>query len=165
MSQTLTYEQVNAHCDCWLRRRSAGLMAALVAGRAGLRVILAEQDLQFGGALLWELIQLDGQPAAQWLGATLAELETLPNVLLLRRTTVSGCYDHKVCTLLQQGDGHGWRECFWTVRPKRIVLATGLSSRAWSAQRPPGHHAGRGDPPLPQSLRRRCRTPGPDCLQ
>jgi len=121
-----TYEQVNAHCDLLVCGGGpAGLVTALVAGRAGLRVILAEQDLQFGGALLWERIQLDGQPAAQWLGEVVAELAALPNVLLLRRTTVSGCYDHNVCTLLQQGDGHDWRECFWTVRPRRIALATG----------------------------------------
>jgi sarcosine oxidase subunit alpha len=44
------YEQVNAHCDLLICGGGpAGLMAALVAGRAGLRVILADQDEQFGG--------------------------------------------------------------------------------------------------------------------
>lgn len=120
------YEQVNAHCDVLVCGGGpAGLMAALVAGRAGLRVILADQDTQFGGTLNWEQVGLDGQPAAQWIAEVVAELASLPGVFLLPRTTVAGNYDHNVTTLLQRGDGGNWRECFWTVRPRSIVLATG----------------------------------------
>ena len=120
------YEQVNAHCDVLVCGGGpAGLMAALVAGRAGLRVIVADQDVQFGGALNREQVGLDGQPAAQWIAEVVAELASLPGVFLLPRTTVAGNYDHNVTTLLQRGDGDNWRECFWTVRPRRVVLATG----------------------------------------
>jgi hypothetical protein len=45
--------------------------------------------------------------------------------MVLPRTTVAGCYDHNVTTLLQRGQGKAWRECFWTVRPKQVLLATG----------------------------------------
>lgn len=120
------YEQVNAHCDVLICGGGpAGLMAALVAGRAGLRVILADQETQFGGSLNWERYLLDGHPAHQWIAEVLTELESLPGVILLPRTTVTGNYDHNVTTLLEQSNGQKWRECFWTVRPKRIVLATG----------------------------------------
>jgi len=120
------YEQLNVRCDLLVCGGGpAGLMAALVAARAGLRVILADQDRQFGGALNWEQIDLDEKPADSWVAEVVAELETLPGVIMLPRTTVMGNYDHNVTTLLQRGDGNSWRECFWTVRPRRIVLATG----------------------------------------
>ena len=137
------YEHVNTHCDLLVCGGGpAGLMCALVAGRAGLRVIIADQDEQFGGTLLSERIQLDGRAARDWVAQTLAELARMPGVILLPRTTVAGNYDHNVTTLLQRatvangvnsggsdqgadGAGGGWRECLWTVRPKRIALATG----------------------------------------
>jgi sarcosine oxidase subunit alpha len=107
----------------------AGLMAALVAGRAGLQVIIADQDERFGGSLNWYSSLLDGKPALHWVDETLAELHSMPHVLQLPRTTVSGSYDHQVTTLLQRGQGPAhdatWRECLWTVRPRAILLATG----------------------------------------
>ncbi len=120
------YEQVNVHCDLLICGGGpAGLVAALAAGRAGLRVMLAEQAPGFGGALNWEQIQLDGAPALEWVRAVVAELEEFPHVMLLPQTTVTGVYDHKVTTLLQSGVNTAWRECFWTVRPRHILLTTG----------------------------------------
>ncbi len=128
------YEHVNAHCDLLVcGGGAAGLMSALVAGRAGLRVIVADQDEQLGGTLLRERIHLNGRAARDWVAQTLAELASMPGVILLPRTTVAGNYDHNVTTLLQRaavddgsdGAGGAWRECLWTVRPKHIALATG----------------------------------------
>lgn len=120
------YEQVNAHCDVLVCGGGpAGLLAALAAGRAGLRVILAEQAVRLGGCLVWEQYQLDGKPALTWVNTALAELKAMTNVILLQSATVSGVYDHNVTTVLQQGTNTAWRECLWTIRPKRIFLATG----------------------------------------
>jgi len=131
------YEHANAHCDLLVCGGGpAGLMSALVAGRAGLRVIVADQDEQFGGALLRERIHMNGCAASNWVAETLAHLASIPGVILLPRTTVAGNYDHNVTTLLQRaavanddnsgaGAGGAWRECLWTVRPRRIALATG----------------------------------------
>jgi sarcosine oxidase subunit alpha len=120
------YEQVNAHCDLLICGGGpVGLLAALAAGRAGLHVILAEQSPDFGGVLCWENYQLDGKPGHQWAQRVRDELNTLSTVKLLPRTTVTGVYDHNVTTMLQAGEGSAWRECFWTVRPRRILLATG----------------------------------------
>ena len=48
-----SYEKANAFCDLLvIGSGPAGLMAALAAGRAGARVILAEEDFAFGGRLL-----------------------------------------------------------------------------------------------------------------
>lgn len=120
------YEHVNVHCDLLVCGGGpAGLMAALVAGRAGARVILAEQDRQFGGSLNGERAELDGRPAAAWVDEVFAELGSLPRVMVLPATTVTGIYDGNITTLLQRGEGTAWRECFWTVRPHRVLLATG----------------------------------------
>ena len=120
------YEQVNAHCDLLVCGGGpAGLIAALVAGRAGLRVMVAEQAGEFGGSLNWEQYQFEGKPAYEWARGVAAELGGLSNVMLLPRTTVTGIYDHNVTTLLQTGHNNAWRECLWTVRPKHILLASG----------------------------------------
>ncbi len=120
------YEQVNVHCDLLVCGGGpAGLTAALAAGRAGLRVILADQAMVFGGSLNWEQYGLDGEPAMQWTTEVLGELAALDQVILLPHTAVSGIYDHNVTTLLQIGTNTTWRECLWTVRPRRILLAGG----------------------------------------
>jgi sarcosine oxidase subunit alpha len=120
------YEQFNAHCDLLICGGGpAGLVAALAAGRAGLRVILADQGEAFGGSLNWERYEIDGQPGIEWVSQVVSKLEQMSNVISLPRTTVSGVYDHHVTTLLQRGNGNRWRECFWTVRPGHILLATG----------------------------------------
>lgn len=120
------YERVNWHCDLLICGGGpAGLMAALLAGRAGLRVLLAEQDREFGGSLIKERTGLNDKPAVEWVRSVIRKLNALPNVILLPRTTATGIYDHKVTTLVQTGTGTNWRECYWVVRPKKILLATG----------------------------------------
>jgi len=121
-----SYEQVNAHCDLLVCGGGpAGLLAALTAGRAGLRVILAEQAAEFGGVLNWEEFELGHRPALEWVTTVVKELKQLPNVVLLPRTTVTGVYDHLVTSLLQTGHKNAWRECFWTVRPRHLLLTSG----------------------------------------
>ena len=120
------YEQVNAHCDLLICGGGpSGLVAALTAGRAGLRVMVAEQSEEFGGSLNWEQYQLDDKPAYSWVRDVEAQLAGMHNVMLLPRTTVTGVYDHNVTTLLQTGKNNSWRECLWTVRPRHILLASG----------------------------------------
>ena len=61
------YEKAFAHCDVLvIGGGPAGLMAALTAGRAGARVILAEEDFALGGRLLSERLAIDGKPALEW---------------------------------------------------------------------------------------------------
>jgi sarcosine oxidase subunit alpha len=120
------YEQVNAHCDLLICGGGpAGLMAALTAARSGARVMLVDQGELFGGILNYEQVRIEGLPGHQWARNIVQELEAIPGIILLPRTVVTGNYDHKVTTLLQTGKETSWRECFWTVRPRRILLATG----------------------------------------
>lgn len=120
------YERMNWHCDLLICGGGpVGLLAAQVAARAGLQILMAEQDWLFGGSLISEGSALNGLPGIEWVKRVVRELESLPNVLMLPRTTVTGVYDHNVTTMIQAGHAEGWRECFWTVRPKKTLLASG----------------------------------------
>ncbi len=111
----------------------AGLAAAVAAGRAGARVVLAEQDSMAGGGLLNE--RLDG-PAEAWRRQCLAELESLPNVSIRLRCTALGLYDGNTVALLERREHLGpdpargeARQVTVTLRARAIVFATGAAER------------------------------------
>ena len=69
------YEHMNAHCDVLVAGGGpAGLMAALAAAKSGARVILADEQNEFGGSLLASAASNDGVPAAEWAASVGAEL-------------------------------------------------------------------------------------------
>lgn len=131
------YEQVNAFCDVLvIGSGPAGLMAALVAGRAGARVIVCDEDFMFGGRLLRERLKIDGAPAATWVQVALDELRALTDVRLMARTTVFGCYDSGIYAALEQVSdhlavpaAHQPRQRLWRIVAKRAVLAAGATER------------------------------------
>lgn len=129
------FERVFAHCDVLVAGGgAAGLAAALAAGRAGARVILAEEQSRPGLGLLPESGTIDGQTPWDWAGHVLAELATLPNVRVLSATTVAGLYDHNMVTLAERepalnAPGAQPRQRLWKVRPREIVLAIGAVER------------------------------------
>ncbi len=118
----------NAHCDLLVvGGGAAGLVAALVGARAGARVILAESDREFGGALLSRRESF-GVPAPEaWLDTIAGELAATPNVRLLPRTTVVGAFGHGVYSALESAVAgeERWRERWWRIRARRTVLASG----------------------------------------
>ncbi len=127
-----------AHCDLLIVGAGpAGLAAALVAGRAGARVIVAEVDFAIGGSLLRDSETIDGYPAATWLESVRAELRAMPEVSLLTATTASLLMDQSGMYLAQRigalrapnerGDAPEQR--LWHVRARRILLATGALER------------------------------------
>mgnify|MGYP002620447326 FL=1 len=130
------YEKAWAHCDLLIIGAGpAGLMAALTAGRAGADVILADEDSRFGGRLLGDQPEVDGQPALDWLEQVLAELRALPNVRLMARTSVTGAYDDGTFGALERVGLHLAasddlpRECFWRIVARRAVLCAGALER------------------------------------
>ncbi len=133
-----TYEKATAYCDVLVAGAGpAGLAAALAAGRAGARVIVADEQAQMGGSLLHDLAHtIEGKPAALWLQETLAELCAMPEVRLLPRATVFGYHDGNYLTIAERLNDHlppaerrGSRERVWRVRAKQVVLATGAIER------------------------------------
>uniref|UniRef100_UPI00257A0159 2Fe-2S iron-sulfur cluster-binding protein n=1 Tax=Pseudomonas sp. TaxID=306 RepID=UPI00257A0159 len=133
-----SYDYLNQHCDVLVVGAGpAGLAAALAAGRSGARVILADEQEEFGGSLLDTRELLDGKHAAEWAAEALAELQGMPEVTLLLRATVNGYHDHNFLTIHQRMTDHigevapmGMvRQRMHRVRAKRVVLATGAHER------------------------------------
>ena len=90
-----TYETVERHCDVLVVGGGpAGLAAALAAGRSGARVILADEQTEFGGALLSRRERIDGAPGTKWLASAVAALDGMEEVEPVRRANVFGFYDH-----------------------------------------------------------------------
>jgi sarcosine oxidase subunit alpha len=124
-----SYEKCWAHCDLLvIGAGPSGLAAALTAGRAGARVLLADEGFALGGSLL-----VDKNPA---LDTILNELENLPNVQCLPRTTVIGWYDDNVFGAVERVQKHVATpderrpvERFWRIIAKQAILATGAEER------------------------------------
>ena len=130
------HERAFAFCDLLvIGAGPTGLMAALMAGRTGADVILAEEDRQMGGRLLADNGQIDGVPAAAWVKAVRAELASLPNVRLMPRTSIFGAYDGGVFGALERVAQHlaepglTPRECYWRIAARRAILASGALER------------------------------------
>jgi len=130
------YERAFAFCDLLvIGAGPAGLMAALVAGRAGADVILADEEARMGGRLLAECEGIDGRPGHAWAEAVLAELAAMENVRMMTRTTVAGAYDQGTFAALERVGHHRVPqeglplECFWRIVAKRAVLAAGALER------------------------------------
>jgi len=131
------YDRKHGFCDLLvIGGGAAGLSAALTAGRAGLRVILADEDSRLGGRLLAERHEIDDTPSAQWAEQAAAELATLPNVRVLSRTTVFGIYDSREYCAVERISDHlahtperQPRQRLWKIVAKRAILATGAIER------------------------------------
>ena len=149
-----TYEHMNAHCDVLVAGGGpAGLMAALAAARSGARVILADEQHEFGGSLLACTDSIDGKPGAEWATGVVAELRNHTDCTLLPRSTMFGYHDHNFLTIAESCSSHAgiaddgaedarqghddgaaaaWRrsgeavaERLWRVRARQVVLAQG----------------------------------------
>jgi sarcosine oxidase subunit alpha len=134
------YDHRFAHADVLVVGGGvAGLAAALAAGRSGARTILVEDQAQFGGAMRAAPdVGIGGVAALDWVAAALDELQSMPEVTVLGRTTVTGYYGGNFLVGLERVTDHlppGLhrtgvpRQRLWKIRARQVVLATGAIER------------------------------------
>ena len=132
------YDKMHVHCDVLVAGAGpAGIAAALAAARAGARVIIADEQAEFGGHLLGRRAVINDRPAMEWISQAVDELEGEAEVRLLPRTTVLAYYDHNYLTMLERVTDHLGprangalpRQRLWKVRAKQVVLACGAHER------------------------------------
>jgi methylglutamate dehydrogenase subunit C len=132
-----TYEKANAFCDILvIGGGSAGLAAALNAGRSGARVILADENFALGGRAIDDAALIDGKSATQWVSATETELATMKDCRVMRRTTVFGTYDNGTYGAVERVSDHlatvpegQPRQRLWRIVAKHAILASGAIER------------------------------------
>ena len=131
-----------AHCDVLVVGAGpAGLSAALAAAAAGAKVIICDEQPEFGGSLLSEpagshAADIEGVPASTWLARAIDTLRRNPRVTALPRTNAFGYFPHNMVGLnerltdhLAQPHADAPRERQWQVRAKEVVLAAGAIER------------------------------------
>ena len=139
-ADTETYDHKNHHVDLLVIGGGAtGLLAALLAGRSGLNVLLVDDQSELGGYLLsMPTINIGGVSAATWSANIINELRNLPNVIILSRTTAFALHDMNMIQaveLLQDHLAHSARkigqrrERMHRIRATKVVLATGAFER------------------------------------
>jgi sarcosine oxidase subunit alpha len=131
------YDRMHAHCDVLIVGGGpAGIAAATGAAAGGARVILADENDDFGGSLRQRKIAIDGMPGGAWLNKSIDALQALDEVRLLRRTAVSAYFDGNYLVALERRGHEGepssparTRQRLWHIRARQIILATGAHER------------------------------------
>ena len=131
------YEHGHVHCDILVVGGGpAGLAAALAAGRCGARVLLMEEMPWLGGDLSQEQDVIDDLAGRDWIAQAQRQLASMPDVCIKTRCAVFGQYDHNVFAAVERvGDHlaqpppHRPRQRLWSIRARRVILATGAHER------------------------------------
>lgn len=129
------YEQLYAFCDVLVAGGGiTGLTAALAAAKQGLRVIVMEQAAHWGGRAIVDAPALESGSVEGWIAGAIDSLLAMPNVTLLRRTTVAGVHDHGYVLGYERVADHtpgadAPRHRLWRVRAGQVIAATGAIER------------------------------------
>lgn len=122
------YDKINAHCDVLVVGGGpAGLAAASAAAASGVRVIVADDQPELGGALLSEPLEEHEQ-----VDGLIRDLEQRPNVTILTSCAVVAAWDDGYFTALEEVGQPGDKaisQRLWKIRSRKTVLATGAIER------------------------------------
>ena len=132
------YEHMHVHCDVLVAGGGlSGVLAAEAAAMAGARVVLADENPQLGGVADLTAGTVDGLSVEDFVKAAVMRLSALPNVHILKRTTVVGHFAHNFVMLNERVADHdpllaakgAPRQRLWKVRAAHVILATGALER------------------------------------
>ena len=140
VADTETYDHQHHHVDLLVVGGGAcGLLAALLAGRSGLSVLLVDDQNELGGHLLSSPNTTIGkQSALAWRDTIITELRNLKNVQILTRTTAFALHDMNMIQAVELLHDHlphnqrqleQRRERLHRIRANKVVLATGAFER------------------------------------
>ena len=125
------FDRRHAHCDVLVVGGGpAGLAAAAAAGRTGARVLLVDEQHEFGGSLLGTRDRIDGAPAVDWVAAATSELTAMEEVRLLTRARALAYHDHQYLLVAQRHPTPRTEGRLWLLRARQVVLATGAHERS-----------------------------------
>ena len=131
------YEHQYEHCDILVVGSGpSGIASALSAAKNGARVILAEDKSRFGGSLLTDNVTIGNKNGDEWVEDSIAELESMPNVTVRKRSQVFGYYDHNMLVMFERCKDHlknpapyTPRQRLWYIRAKHVIISTGSIER------------------------------------
>ncbi|MDO6731958.1 sarcosine oxidase subunit alpha family protein [Marinovum sp. 2_MG-2023] len=130
-----SYEHFHAHVDVLIIGGGiAGMETAKRIGETGVRVLLIEQDVDWGGRAPVDGGEIGGQPPEDYIGGLLASLNAMDNVSLRTRCMGAGVYDHGYALAYERLADHtpaakGPRHRLWRIRAAQIITATGALER------------------------------------
>lgn len=125
---TARYDALHHHPDILVvGAGAAGLMAALLAARAGLRVLLVDERGEAGGATPW----------APWVTEAVAEFDAFDTTTRLTRTTAFGAYDDGFVLAVERRTDHLGlaapqqvsRQRIHRIRARHTVVCAGAHER------------------------------------
>ena len=131
------YEHRYEHCDILIVGSGpSGISSALAAAKNGARVILAEDKARFGGSLLTDNVTIGNKNGDEWVDDSIAELKSMPNVIVRKRSQVFGYYDHNMLVMFERCKDHlkdpepyTPRQRLWYIRAQQVILSTGSIER------------------------------------
>ena len=131
------YEKRYLYCDVLIIGGGpAGLASALAIERTGARLVVVDDNPEFGGALRFEQTSINNTPALDWVNSSISALRSNPKAKLLNRATAFGYYDHNMVAVAERVADHVAepapyqpRVRLWLIRARQVVLATGAIER------------------------------------
>ena len=131
------YDHRYEHCDILVVGSGpSGIASALAAAKNGAKVILAEDKARFGGTLLTDNVTIGNKKGDEWVEDTIAELKSMENVIVKKRSQVFGYYDHNMLVMferckdhLENPDKFTPRQRLWYIRAKQVIISTGSIER------------------------------------
>lgn len=119
------------HCDVLvIGAGPSGLSAALAAARTDARVILVDDGVQPGGALVGSSASINGKSATEWIEEAIEELDKYSNATRLQHATAWGYFEGNHIVIYEHSPNStqliGCNRRVWA---KQVIFATGAFER------------------------------------